>query len=166
MKQIFCFFLLLFLIATFGASQCLVAGARGIKAQRDMSNKLIRATTQASTAPQEKRSRTPAQQKIDSQLLYAIYRQRGEAAAKGVPAGESLVKFDEKGRAIVTIRARVTKSLLAKIKSVGGEVVSSSERYHDIKAYVPLEKLERLASLKDVVAIMPAEEAINNSSMQ
>jgi hypothetical protein len=111
---------------------------------------------------QEKRSRTPAQQKIDSQLLYALYRERGEAEAKGVPAGELRVKFDEHGRAIVSIRARVTKKVLAKIKSLGGTVVSSSEPYNDITAHLPLAKLEQLASLKDVRAIMPAEEATTN----
>lgn len=111
---------------------------------------------------QEKRTRTPAQQKIDSQLLYALYRKRGEAEARGIPNVEPRVKFDEKGRAIVTIRARVTRALLAKIKSYGGEVISSSEQYNDILAHVPLEKLEKLAALKDVTAIMPADEATTN----
>jgi len=111
---------------------------------------------------EEKRTRSVAQQKIDSQLLYALYRERGEAEAKGVPAGELRVKFDEQGRAIVSIRARVTRKVLAKIKSLGGKVASSSERYNDITAHLRLGKLEELAALKDVRAIMPAEEAITN----
>lgn len=111
---------------------------------------------------QEKRTRSPAQQKIDSQLLYALYRERGESEAKGVPAGELRVKFDEQGRAIVSIRARVTKKLLTKIKGLGGKVVSSSERYNDIIAHLRLGKLEELAALKDVRAIMPSEEATTN----
>jgi len=113
-------------------------------------------------ATPEKRGRTTAQKKIDSQLLFAIYRKRGEAKAKGVPSGELRVRFDEKGRAIVSIRARVTKAVLDKIKSLGGEVISSSETYKDILAHVPLEKLEKLATLQDVIAIMPAEEATTN----
>jgi hypothetical protein len=111
---------------------------------------------------QEKRARTAAQRKIDSQLLYALYRKRGEAQARNIPTGELRVKFDEKGRALVTIRARVTRTVLAKIKRLGGEVVSSSERYNDILARMPLEKLEELAALKDVRAIMPADEAMTN----
>lgn len=110
--------------------------------------------------------RTAAQKKIDSQLLYALYRQCGEAKAKGIPTGEPNVKYDEKGRAIVSIRARVTKTLLAKIKSLGGKVVSSSERYNDIQAHVPLAKLEELASLKDIRAIMPAQEGTANGAPQ
>jgi hypothetical protein len=110
----------------------------------------------------EKRARTPAERKIDSQLLYALYRKRGEAEARGVPAGDLRVKFDEKGRAIISIRARVTRSLLAKIKRMGGEIISSSEEYKDLQAHLPLEKLEELAALKEVSAIMPAEEAMTN----
>lgn len=115
-----------------------------------------------SQSAQEKGKRTPAQKKIDSQLLYALYRKRGEAKAKGVPSGELRVKFDEKGRAIISIRASVTKTVLNKIKSLGGEVISFSETYNDILARLPLEKLEKLAALQDVRAIMPADEATTN----
>ena len=110
----------------------------------------------------EKRERTAAQQKIDTQLLYEIYRERGEAEAKGVPPGELALKFDDKGRALVSIRARVTKALLDKIEKLGGKIVSSSARYNDVRAHLPLAKLEELAAWKDVNAIMPAEEAITN----
>lgn len=143
-----------------------VEDASGISAQREMSSKESSTAVQGSNPIQEKRTRTAAQKKIDSQLLYAIYRQRGEAEAKGIPAGELGVKYDEKGRAIISIRARVTKTLLAKIKSLGGKVISSFECYYDIQAHLPLEKLEELASLKDVRAIMPAAEATTNSAPQ
>jgi hypothetical protein len=124
--------------------------------------KINNANPAYSSVAQEKRTRTAAQQKIDSQLLYALYRERGEAEAKGVPAGELRVNFDEQRRAIVSVRARVTRKLLTKIKSLGGKVVSSSERYNDITAHLPLGKLEELAALKEVRAIMPADEAMTN----
>jgi hypothetical protein len=113
----------------------------------------------------EKASRTSAQRKLDSQLLYAIYRKRGEAEAKGVPAGEPSVRFDEEGRAFVTVRARPVGKVLAKIERLGGVVISHSERYNDIRAAVPLEKLEALAALKEVIAIMPADEATTNEGV-
>jgi hypothetical protein len=158
MKQSFYFLFFLFLSAAMGATPSF--GARARSAQCGMNN------PQASVPQgmQEKRTRTPAQRKIDSQLLYALYRQQGLADAKGVPAGDLLVKFDEKGRAIITIRARVTKAVLAKVKSLGGEIISQSARYNDIRAHLPLSKLEELAALKDVRAIMPAEEATTNSA--
>lgn len=111
---------------------------------------------------EEKRSRTSAQQKIDSQLLYALYRARGQGKEKGVPAGELRVKFDDEGKALVTIRTRVTKLLLAKIKRAGGFIISSSARDEEIRASLPLTKLEEIAALKDVRAIIPAEEAMTN----
>jgi hypothetical protein len=117
---------------------------------------------QTTPAVREKTTRTAAQRKIDPQLLYALYRERGEAEAKGVPSGELRVKFDAKHRAFVTIRARVSKDLLATIKTLGGDVTSSSERDNDIRAYLPLGKLESLAASKTVYAIGPAEEATAN----
>jgi hypothetical protein len=57
-------------------------------------------------APSEKESRTPAQQKINSQLLYEVYRFRGEAKQKNVPPDPTGVKLDAKGRALVDVRAR------------------------------------------------------------
>lgn len=109
----------------------------------------------------EKRARTSAQAKIDSQLLYAIYRARGEAKEKGVPEGDLRVRFDVKGRALVWIRARVTKALLTKVRRLGGELVSASAE--EIRAALPLQRLEELAALKEVRAIMPAEEAMTNN---
>ena len=56
----------------------------------------------------EKASRTPAQQKIDSQLPYEIYRLRGDADRKGVPPGpEPAVRFIGPAAEAVTVRNRL-----------------------------------------------------------
>ena len=68
----------------------------------------------------EKERRTPAQQKINSQLLYEIYRLRGEAVRKGVPTGPTGVKIDARGRALVDVRAAVTPAILRRIRGLGG----------------------------------------------
>ena len=93
---------------------------------------------------QEKEGRTPEQEKIDSQLLYGIYL-RGEAESKGVPTEPIQLEKDVKGRVLVDIRAPVAKKVLAQVKGFGGTVVSSSDRYHSIIAYLHLGKLEALA---------------------
>lgn len=108
----------------------------------------------------EKDLRTPAQQKIDSQLLYEIYRRRGEAERKGVPQGPTGVKIDRRGRALVDVRAEATAALRKKIRSVGGIVVSSSREYRSTIARIPLLELETIAGDPAVVAIAPAPEAI------
>ena len=110
-------------------------------------------------AQAEKQTRTAAQQKIDSQLLYEIYRKRGQAAGKNVPPDATRVDVDKNDRALVDIRAAVTPALLAKVKKSGATIVSSSTQYHSIIARVPLLHLERLAGDPAVRAISPAAEA-------
>ena len=111
---------------------------------------------------EEKDQRTPEQQKIDSQLLYAINQMRGEAEAKGAPAEPIPLEKDAKGRVLVDIRTPVTKKILARIEKLGGEVVSSSGRYHSIIAYLPLGKLELLARSKEVKFIAPKAQSMTN----
>lgn len=114
------------------------------------------------TPNQEKDQRTPEQQKIDSQLLYAIYQMRGEAEAKGAPTDPIQLEKDDKGRVLVDIRVPVTKKILARIGKLGGTVVSKSEKYHSIIAYLPLGKLETLANSREVKFIAPKAQSINN----
>ena len=110
----------------------------------------------------EKDARTPAQQKINSQVLYEIYRARGEAAAKHVPPDPTGVQIDARKRALVDVRAEVTPALEKKIRSLGGTIQSVSPQYKSIVAWVPLKSLERLAGESAVTAIEPKAEAINN----
>lgn len=106
----------------------------------------------------EKASRTPAQRKLDTQLLYALKQKRGET--RGVPTLPIELECDAKGRVIVDITANVTQRVLSKIRRLGGSVISKFENYHAIRASLPLEKLEALAALEDVRYIMPAAEAM------
>jgi len=114
------------------------------------------------TLADEKASRTVAQKKIDSQLLYALKQKRGET--KGVPTGRIDLEFDKKGRALVDITANVTTELKSQIQKLGGAVVSDDARYHTIRAKLALEKLESLAKRHDVRFIAPAAQAMNNSA--
>ena len=106
----------------------------------------------------EKESRTEAQKKINSQLLYELYKRRGEAEAKGVPPGATLVKIDKEGRAHIDIRCTVSDTLLERVKALGGVIESSSAEYHTILARFPILKLEELAARSDVRFIEPAAE--------
>jgi hypothetical protein len=115
------------------------------------------AATNAPQTPTEKALRTPAQQKIDSQLLYEIYRRRGEAELKRVPP-ETTVKVDADGRVTVDVRAEVSAQLERKVVELGGVIVETSEKYRSILAHVPLMKLETLAEEAAVVSIIPAPE--------
>lgn len=110
----------------------------------------------------EKDSRTPAQRKIDSQLLYAIYQMRGEGEAKGIPTEPIVLRRDNKDRVLVDIRSDVTKKLISVIKKSGGNILSISQRNHSLVAYVPLKQLEKIAELKEVRFITQPAEAVTN----
>jgi hypothetical protein len=109
--------------------------------------------------PSEKESRTPAQQKIDSQLLYELYRLRGQAKQKQVPPDPTGVRIDGTGRALVDVRADLTPALEKKVTTLGGTIRSTSHEGRSIIAWMPLKKLERLADDPAVRAIVPAAEA-------
>jgi uncharacterized repeat protein (TIGR01451 family) len=109
----------------------------------------------------EKDSRTPAQQKIDSQFLYALKRNRPEYAA-AFRTMVSAAAVDANGNVLVDISANVTPDLLSSIKSLGGEVLSSYEEFKAIQARVPLESLEAIAESEDVKWIGPADQAMTN----
>ena len=131
--------------------------ARGDSSDDDRLSGVGQAAPPAAT---EKESRTPAQQKINSQLLYEIYRLRGQADRKGVPPGPTGVKIDARRRALIDVRAPVTAELQKKIRRLGGAVLSASVRDQSILARVPLLALERLAAEPAVRFIEPAAEAI------
>src|SRR5690349_6407336 len=101
-----------------------------------------------STAMQDEKSgRTPAQKKINSELLYAIYAQRGDSARLGTPNGPFSFAIDPRGRVLIDIRADVTDALLARVRALGGEITTTSVPARSILAKFPLDRLERLAAL-------------------
>jgi hypothetical protein len=68
------------------------------------------------TLRMKKASRTVAQKKIDSQLLYALKQKRGET--KGVPTGRIDLEFDKKGRASWTLQPTLHLSQVTNSKSL------------------------------------------------
>ena len=111
--------------------------------------------------PSEKESRTPAQRKINSQLLYELYRLRGEAKQKNVPPDPTGVKIDQKGRALVDVRAEVTPALQKNVRELGGTIESTSIEYRSIIAWVPLDRLERLAAIPPSVRSSRRQQALH-----
>jgi len=149
------FFSLLFLLSF---SIVLVLGSlSAVEAEPPQSHTQF-SDSQRQIAPlqSEKHSRSAAQRKIDSQLLYELKKHRGEAIAQGVPTPETGVKIDQDGRVLVDIQARVTDGLLEKIKRSGGKIINSFAEYNAIRALIPLNQVEVLASLDDIRFIRPA----------
>ena len=100
-----------------------------------------------------KAQRTPAQRKVSSQLLDA---RRAAVAARRQARGAAPV--DE--LVMVDIRADVTPAVLARIRALRGTVINSVARYRGIRARLPLEAVEKLATLDAIQSIRAADEAV------
>ncbi len=104
----------------------------------------------------EKFTRTPIQQKIDSQLLYALQKTHKTDSSTDL---RPTVEIDSSGNVLVDIDAKVTDSLLGNIKHVGGKIINSFPRDHTVRAELPLAQVEFIAGLAEVKFIQPAVEA-------
>ena len=107
----------------------------------------------------EKDARTPAQKKMDSQLIYAAQKVAIGVASAVAPAMEVDAKITADGRVLVDITGTVTDELLRVIRRVGGQVINSVARYDAIRALVPVAQIEGLAGRNDVRFVARAYEA-------
>src|SRR5260370_40926042 len=87
---------------------------------------------------EEKESRTPAQRKITSQLLYAEKMARGEAIARNVQTLAVNVRTESDRRLVVDITTTVSDSLLERLKLSGAEIIASVPEFRSVRAEVPL----------------------------
>jgi hypothetical protein len=110
----------------------------------------------------DKESRTPAQQKIDSQLLYGLKRMRQEPIAAGVESLAIDISVDSAGMVLVDITARNTSEVVTRIQDLGGQVISELRQFGALRARVALDKLENLADSSEVKQISRADTAITN----
>ena len=110
----------------------------------------------------QKAARTPAQQKISSRLLDAAKIYGGEPKSREDLKRRSSVKVDADGTTLVDIKAQVTEAVLARIVALGGKVISSFPEYQGIRARIPLDQIETLAEMSQVIFIRPADEPKTN----
>ena len=138
-----------------------VAGLRSVAAKQEPAPAIDqRAWQQIQALLEEKEARTPAQQKIDSQLLYAIKMRRGEKIATTVRSLSAEVGADDSGRVTVDISAKVDDQLLNDLRGMGVEVSQVFRQNNSLRANASLEELEAIASLSQVRFIQPKQEAL------
>jgi hypothetical protein len=112
-----------------------------------------------------KRSFTRAEQKIDSNLVFAARAARGQLDGTPVAridsvAGSTVADLD--GYVAVDISGNVSDGLLALIDSVGGVVADQSARWGLIRASLPLGAIETVAANDDVTSVDSAALARTN----
>ena len=121
------------------------------------------AAQQMQALQQEKATRTPAQQKIDSNVLYTIRMLAGQSAAPGVPYLYTGVDLDASDNIVVDMVANVTDALLQQIAGVGGLVLYSNPGLRSIRATLPAQQIEQIAALPDVTFISPKQGSLTRS---
>ena len=86
------------------------------------------------------------------------------AHPRSVPVTDEQTPTTAVENAVVTvdIRTDVTDAVLARIRALGGTVLSSVPKYRAIRARLPLSALETLATLDAVQSIRPADQAITH----
>jgi Subtilase family/PKD-like domain len=114
----------------------------------------------------EKDSRTAAQAKVDSNLLYAIRQSQGRTAADGVDVLQTGVDVGTDGRTVVDLVARVNDGLLARIQAVNGLVLSVNRPLRAIRALVPLAQIEALAADPAVIFVNPRQDATTSRGQE
>ena len=103
----------------------------------------------------DKESRTPAQRKVSSRLLYAAKTARGVPLTPHLAALPRIMStLKTRGASVqVDMYGAVTAALLKAIGDLGGQVESALPEYNSIRAWIPLTAVERLAERDDVWSI-------------
>ncbi len=105
----------------------------------------------------EKAGRTPAQRKLDSNLLYEAKRSRRETAA--IPSTlVTGVAVDADGRTVVDIVAPVDDPILERLTALGATVIDYRLGYRNIRAAVPVSALETIAGWPEVLYVNRKQE--------
>ncbi|MFN8357659.1 MAG: S8 family serine peptidase [Spirosomataceae bacterium] len=131
-----------------------------LKASAQLSDQ---AKQQIQSLMDEKAARTPAQQKISSQLLYGMRMAQGQSITPLVKTLETTIKQNTDGKVKVVIRATIQPKLLTELRTLGVEILSYSERFKTIVANITLGSLEQIANYTDVKAIEEWVGPMNNS---
>jgi hypothetical protein len=148
-------------VTALGLALC---SAQAASAQQQESRLSANAVRQIQALDAEKESRTPAQRKIDSQLIYATKMNRGQAIAPGVPTLEVNVGADAAGRVVVDISAEIDDALLATLDGMGVETSSVFPKFHSLRATAHLDQLEAIAALPQIRFIQPKQGYVTNGS--
>ncbi len=135
-----------------------VNAARGsVGPRQELSEQAAR---QVDALIRQKQSWTPAQRKIDSQLIFENKKQNKQQIADGVATLETGIELDKQGKVLVDIKVSSSKLVEPILAKLGAEVSSVFPK--DIRARVPLNAIEDLAANQDVLYIMPAAAYMKN----
>jgi len=109
--------------------------------------------SQIAAIQQVKQNLTRALKKMDSSLAFAAVGQKNPAAISSFASALSPLSKAPSGKVLVDVRGTVTDALLQQIKKAGGDVLYQSPRWGTIRAAIPLQSMEAVATNPDVTRI-------------
>ncbi len=104
----------------------------------------------------DKAQRTPVQQRIDSQLLYAAQAAQGRAIVPGLIAD---VTTASDGRQLLDVRANVNDALVAAVRGLGADVLDADVFHRTLRVQARLDQVEAIAGLPNVLFVSPVQVA-------
>jgi hypothetical protein len=109
----------------------------------------------------DKSSRTAAQRKLDSNLLWKIKQlRRDPITTAALSSLRTDVALDISGQVTVDITADISNALLDQIRALGGTIESAFPQYRSFRARISPLQAEQIAALAGVIFIQPAQEAL------
>ncbi len=108
---------------------------------------------------QEKESRSPTEQKIDSQLIYEMKMRTGQAIAAGVNRLVTDIPYASDGDVVVDVTVTPSADLDASLAALGAEVLSRAPDRSSLRLHIAIERIEALAALPEVVFVQPKQDA-------
>lgn len=119
-------------------------------------------SAQIAALASEKASRTPAQLKMDSRLVYAAKMARGERIASNVSTLRiSFADMNARG-VVVDVRADVTDRLLDQLRALGADVLNVSAIYRSIHLRIGLSQVEAVAALPNVTYVQASQQIVTS----
>jgi hypothetical protein len=111
---------------------------------------------------QDKALRTPAQKKIDSNIIYTMRMLAGKPVADGVPYLNTGVDLDNNNNIVVDMVAQVTDKLLRQLNAAGAQVLYTNASLRSIRAIIPPSQIEGIAASPDVIFISPKQGSMTH----
>src|SRR5262245_16553571 len=140
-----------------------LAGMQGFAQQAGVEGIADSAAQQSAEILAIKQGFTPAQTKIDANLVFAVKAANGELFGTSASDIAPPPRTDVQGNVTVDIYGNVSAALLAEIASANGVVLDQSDRDGLIHASLPLTAIDRLAAHDDVQSIQSGAEARTNA---
>jgi len=118
------------------------------------------AANQIATLQDLKKSMSPAEAKVDTQLFLQQRLAANKTASGTVPLLQNGVEKTASGKVLVDIRGTVSDNLVKFLTTKGAAIRSTSTRYGTVRAEVPLSAVNAIAGRADVKAVQEAVGAL------